>query len=303
MEIFKNKEKLYRLEVEGDFIDSEMGGLTLDKLVLEAYKHDQELPISKLVEAIGLGTLEMKFEEYTDLKADNMEQGHSLAIANTHIEWLKCQILELSRECEAEANFKAFEAYNEHRESSYEYFKEAMEKLIATVDLESDRVMWVPNEPAKVEFVGDLLDWIEEAERKADEEYSKSLRNDKVMVVNVDKVFYKQVKKLKLESLPFKIQNLYKEFEEARKLTAFEVSICRGNRISDEAEEASRKFYKLGHELHDLLCKELRGKREACLRCEERGFAGTNVGKLLKVQYEALQDLLKVVKKAGVTLI
>ena len=235
MGIFKSKEKLYRLEVEGDFIDSEMGGLTLDKLVLEAYKHDQEMPISKLVEAIGLGTLEMKFEEYTDLKADNMEQGHSLAIANTHIEWLKCQILEpeetysaseykqawletvaenrqweldyfelqkeffevkevlrqarqdameahaeldslseawsneqklrkqadeqvlklsreinFSKEREAEANYKAFEAYNEPRESSCEYFKEAMEKLTATVDLQSDRVMCVPNEPMSV---------------------------------------------------------------------------------------------------------------------------------------------------------
>lgn len=297
MGIFKSKEKLYRLEVEGSYFSHSEGNLNLKELIMKASESDPQLPIHKIVRAIGLGTLEMKFEEYTDLKADNMEQGHSLAIANTHIEWLKCQILELSREREAEANFKAFEAYNEHRESSYEYFKEAMEKLTATVDLESDRVMCVPNEPAKVEFVGDLLDRIEEAERKADEEYSKSLRNDKVMVVNVDKVFYKQVKKLKLESLPFKIQNLYKSFEGARKLTAFEVSLCRGNRISDEAEEASRKFYKLGHELHDLLCKELRDKREACLRCEERGLAGTNVGKLLKVQYEALQDLLKVVKK------
>lgn len=298
MGIFKSKEKLYRLEVEGDFIDSEMGGLTLDKLVLEAYKHDQELPISKLVRAIGLGTLEMKFEEYTDLKADNMEQGHSLAIANTHIEWLKCQILELSREREAEANFKAFEAEKGVcAEELAESLREQFRHLTATLDLQSDRVMCVPNEPAKVEFVGDLLDRIDEAERKADEEYSKSLRNDRVMVVNVDKVFYKQVKKLKLESLPFKIQNLYKEFEEARKLTAFEVSLCRGNRISDEAEEASSKFYKLGHELHVLICKELRDKREACLKCHDRGLTGTNVGKLLKVQYEALQDLLKVVKK------
>ncbi|QXP45325.1 hypothetical protein cd3_103 [Carnobacterium phage cd3] len=293
MEIFKNKEKLYRLEVEGDFIDSEMGGLTLDKLVLEAYKHDQELPISKLVEAIGLGTLEMKFEEYTDLKADNMEQGHSLAIANTHIEWLKCQILELSRECEAEANFKAFEAYNEHRESSYEYFKEAMEKLIATVDLESG----VPNEPANVEFVGDLLDRIDEAERKADEEYFKSMRSDKVIVVNAGDVFYKQVKELKLESLTFKIQNLYKRFEEARKLADFELSLCSASKASVEAEEAFSEFYSIGHELHDLLCKELRDKREDCLKCNDRGLTGTDVEKLLKVQYEALKDLLKVVKK------
>ena len=377
MGIFKSKEKLYRLEVEGSYFSHSEGNLNLKELILKASENDPQLPIRKLVRSIDLGMLEMKADEYTYLEADNMKLEHLLAIAKNRIEelegqllepeetfkvseykqaWLETndacrkweldyfelqkeffevkevlrqarqdameahaeldslseawsneqklrkqadqQVLELSRELnfskerEAEANFKAFEACNEHRESSYEYFKEAMEKLTATVDLQSGGV---PNEPANVEFVGDLLDRIDEAERKADEEYSKSLRNDKVMVVNVDKVFYKQVKKLKLESLPFKMQNLYKKFEEARKLSAFEVSLCRGNRISDEAEEASRKFYKLGHELHDLICKELRDKREACLKCHDRGLTGTDVGKLLKVQYEALTDLFDVV--------
>ena len=203
MGIFKSKEKLYRLEVEGGYFSHSEGNLNLKELILKASENDPQLPIHKLVRSIELGMLEMKADEYTDL----------------------------------------------------------------------------------------------EAERKADIESFKSLRNAKVIIESSDDVFYKQVKELKLESLPFKIQNLYKRFEEARKLTAFEVSLCRGNRISDEAEEASSKFYKLGHELHDLICKELRDKREACLKCHDRGLTGTDVEKLLKVQYEALQDLLKVVKK------
>lgn len=391
MGIFKSKEKLYRLEVEGSYFSHSEGNLNLKELILKASENDPQLPIHKLVRSIGLGMLEMKADEYTDLEADNTELSHSLAIATSCIEevvgnilepeetytaseyktytaseykqaWLESledirkleldyfglqkeyhevkevlrqarqdameahaeldslseawsneqklrkqadqQVLELSRELnfskerEAEENLRAFEAEKGVcAEELAESLREQFRHLTATLDLQSERIICVPNEPARVEFVGDLLDRIEEAERKADEEYFKSLRNDRVMVVNVDKVFYKQVKKLKLESLPFKIQNLYKRFKEARELTAFEVSLCRGNRISDEAEEASRKFYKLGHELHDLLCKELRDKREACLNFHDSGLTGTDVEKLLKVQYEALQDLLKVVKK------
>lgn len=381
MGIFKSKEKLYRLEVEGSYFSHSEGNLNLKELILKASENDPQLPIHKLVRSIDLGMLEMKADEYTFLEADSMKLEHLLAIAKNRIEelegqllepeetfkvseykqaWLETndacrkweldyfelqkeffevkevlrqarqdameahaeldslseawsneqklrkqadeQVLKLSRklnsskEREAEANFKAFEAEKGVcAEELAESLREQFRHLTATVDLRSDRVMCVPNEPAKVEFVGDLLDRIDEAERKADEEYFKSLRSDKVMVENSDDVFYKQVKKLKLESLPFKLQNLYKEFEEARKLTAFEVSLCRGNRISDEAEEASRKFYKLGHELHDLICKELRDKREACLKFHDRGLTGTNVGKLLKVQYEALTDLFDVV--------
>lgn len=381
MGIFKSKEKLYRLEVEGSYFSHSEGNLNLKELILKASENDPQLPIHKLVRSIDLGMLEMKADEYTFLEADSMKLEHLLAIAKNRIEelegqllepeetfkvseykqawheavkdnrqWELCylevqkeffevkevlrqarqdameahaeldslseawsneqklrkqadeQVLELSRklnsskEREAGANFNAFEAENGMGAKDLaESLKSQFKYLSTTVDLESDRVMCVPNEPAKVEFVGDLLDRIDEAERKADEEYFKSLRSDKVMVENSDDVFYKQVKKLKLESLPFKLQNLYKEFEEARKLTAFEVSLCRGNRISDEAEEASRKFYKLGHELHDLICKELRDKREACLKFHDRGLTGTNVGKLLKVQYEALTDLFDVV--------
>lgn len=383
MGIFKSKEKLYRLEVEGGYFSHSEGNLNLKELILKASENDPQLPIHKLVRSIDLGMLEMKADEYTFLEADNMKLEHLLAIAKNRIEelegqllepeetfkvseykqaWLETndacrkweldyfelqkeffevkevlrqarqdakearmgleslseawsneqklrkqadeQVLELSRELnfskerEDEANLRAFEAEKGVcAEELAESLREQFRHLTATVDLRSDRVMCVPNEPARVEFVGDLLDRIEEAERKADEEYFKSLRNDRVMVVNVDKVFYKQVKKLKLESLPFKIQNIYKSFEGARKLADFELSLCSASNESVEAEEAFSEFYKLGHELHDLLCKELREKREACLKCEERGLAGTNVGKLLKVQYEALQDLLKVVKK------
>ncbi|QXP45119.1 hypothetical protein cd2_103 [Carnobacterium phage cd2] len=235
MGIFKNKEKLYRLEVEGSYFSHSEGNLNLKELILKASENDPQLPIHKLVRSIDLGMLEMKADEYTYLEADNMKLEHLLAIAKNRIEelegqllepeetfkvseykqaWLETndacrkweldyfelqkeffevkevlrqarqdameahaeldslseawsneqklrkqadeQVLELSRklnsskEREAGANFNAFEAYNEHRESSYEYFKEAMEKLTAIPDLQSDRVMCVPNEPMSV---------------------------------------------------------------------------------------------------------------------------------------------------------
>lgn len=379
MGIFKSKEKLYRLEVEGSYFSHSEGNLNLKELILKASENDPQLPIHKLVRSIDLGMLEMKADEYTYLEADNMKLEHLLAIAKNRIEELEGQLLEpeetfkvseykqawletndacrkweldyfelqkeffevkevlrqarqdvmeahaeldslseawsneqklrkqadkqvlelsmelnFSKEREAEANLSAFEAYNEHRESSCEYFKEAMDKLTSIPDLQSERVMWVPNEPAKVEFVGDLLERIEEAERKADEAYTAYLRDDRPILADAD-VFYKQVKEVRSKALPPKVGNLYKKFEEARKLVDFELSLCSGNRASDEAEEASSKFYKLGHELHDLICKELRDKREACLKCHDRGLTGTDVGKLLKVQYEALTDLFDVV--------
>lgn len=94
MGIFKSKEKLYRLEVEGSYFSHSEGNLNLKELILKASENDPQLPIHKLVRSIDLGMLEMKADEYTYLEADNMKLEHLLAIAKNRIEELEGQLLE-----------------------------------------------------------------------------------------------------------------------------------------------------------------------------------------------------------------
>ncbi|WP_314209146.1 hypothetical protein [Vagococcus salmoninarum] len=124
MGIFKSKEKLYRLEVEGSCFSHSEGNLNLKELILKASENDPQLPIHKLVRSIDLGMLEMKADEYTDLEADNMKLEHLLAIAKNRIEELEGQLLEPEETYTSSEYRQAwYEAVNDNRQWELDYFE------------------------------------------------------------------------------------------------------------------------------------------------------------------------------------